>query len=113
MERSTADYMGMLATVLNALALQDSLEKLGVPTRVQTAIEMRGCRTIHSKAGYPPSREEAHIIFAAGRQPVFQQTRLLPLGLLRWMPRCYSKPPRWTVYDSILSRILQQSFSLM
>ena len=41
MDRTTADYMGMLATVLNALALQDALEKRGVPTRVQTAIEMR------------------------------------------------------------------------
>lgn len=38
MERATADYAGMLATVINALALQDSLEKQGVPTRVQTAI---------------------------------------------------------------------------
>lgn len=41
MDRATADYMGMLATVINALALQDALEKLGVETRVQTAIEMR------------------------------------------------------------------------
>ena len=41
MDRASADYMGMLATVLNALALQDALEKLGVQTRVQTAIEMR------------------------------------------------------------------------
>ena len=41
MDRSTADYMGMLATVINALALQDALEKHGVPTRVLTAIEMR------------------------------------------------------------------------
>lgn len=41
MERSQADYMGMLATVMNALALQDTLENLGVPTRVQTSIEMR------------------------------------------------------------------------
>lgn len=39
-ERATGDYMGMLATVINALALQDSLEKLGVPTRVQSAIAM-------------------------------------------------------------------------
>ena len=39
-ERSRADYMGMLATVMNALALQDALEKLDVPTRVQTAIHM-------------------------------------------------------------------------
>jgi uridylate kinase len=40
MDRATADYMGMVATVLNALALQDSLEKQGVQTRVMTAIEM-------------------------------------------------------------------------
>jgi uridylate kinase len=41
MDRATADYMGMLATVVNTLALQDSIEKQGVPTRVLTAIEMR------------------------------------------------------------------------
>jgi uridylate kinase len=41
MDRSTADYMGMLATVMNALALQDALEQQDVPTRVLTAIEMR------------------------------------------------------------------------
>lgn len=41
MDRSSADYMGMLATVINSLALQDALEKAGVSTRVQTAIEMR------------------------------------------------------------------------
>lgn len=41
MDRATADYMGMMATVMNALALQDALEKLDVDTRVQTAIEMR------------------------------------------------------------------------
>jgi uridylate kinase len=41
MDRTTADYMGMLATCINGLALQDSLESVGVMTRVQTAIEMR------------------------------------------------------------------------
>ena len=41
MDRATADYMGMLATVMNALALMDSLESIGVITRVQTAVEMR------------------------------------------------------------------------
>ena len=41
MDRSTADYMGMLATVINAMALQDAFERNGIPTRVQTAIEMR------------------------------------------------------------------------
>lgn len=41
MDRANADYMGMLATVMNSLALQDSLDQLGVETRVQTSIEMR------------------------------------------------------------------------
>ena len=41
MDRATADYMGMLATVMNSLALQDALEKIGVPTRVMTAIVMQ------------------------------------------------------------------------
>ncbi|MFD0049339.1 UMP kinase [Actinomycetes bacterium NPDC127524] len=41
MDRASADYMGMLATVMNSLALQDSLEQLGIETRVQTSIEMR------------------------------------------------------------------------
>ncbi|MCL6432523.1 MAG: UMP kinase, partial [Anaerolineae bacterium] len=41
MERATADYMGMLATVINSLAMQDALERAGLITRVQTAVEMR------------------------------------------------------------------------
>ena len=41
MDRATADYIGMLATCMNALSLQDAIEAVGVPTRVQTAIEMR------------------------------------------------------------------------
>ena len=41
MDRSTADYMGMLATVINALALQDALERIGAESRVQTAIQMQ------------------------------------------------------------------------
>ena len=41
MDRTTADHMGMLATVINSLAMQDALEHAGVPTRVMTAIEMK------------------------------------------------------------------------
>ncbi len=41
MDRTTADHMGMIATVMNSLALRDALERLGIPTRVQTAVEMR------------------------------------------------------------------------
>ena len=45
-ERATGDYMGMLATVINALALQDALEKLGCPTRVQSAIVIAVCTRV-------------------------------------------------------------------
>lgn len=41
MDRATADYIGMIATVMNAMTLQDALERMGVPTRVQTAIAMQ------------------------------------------------------------------------
>ena len=66
-ERSSADYMGMLATVMNALALQSALEAQGVPTRVQSAIEMR-----QLAEGYIRRRAIRHlekkrvVIFAAG-----------------------------------------------
>jgi uridylate kinase len=66
-ERARADYMGMLATVMNALALQDALEKIHVPTRVQTAIHMA-----QIAEPYIPLRAMRHlekgriVIFAAG-----------------------------------------------
>ena len=48
MDRVQADYMGMLATVINGLALQSALENNDIPTRLQTAIKNRGyCRTIY------------------------------------------------------------------
>ncbi len=51
MERATADYMGMLATVINSLALQSALERQGVPTRVQSAISMQSvCEAIFAAA---------------------------------------------------------------
>src|SRR4029453_17583983 len=67
MDRSTGDYMGMLATVINALALQDALEKNGVPTRVLTAIEMRSVADpfIRPRAVRPLENHPA-LVFAAG-----------------------------------------------
>ena len=58
MDRATADYAGMLATVLNALALQDALERLGADTRVLSALEMsRGRRAVHPPPRDAPPRE--------------------------------------------------------
>ena len=67
MDRSTADYMGMLATVMNALALQDAIESLGVDTRVQTAIEMREIAEPYIRRRAVKHLESGRVaIFAAG-----------------------------------------------
>ncbi len=67
MDRASADYMGMLATVLNALALQDSLEKIDVFTRVQTAIEMREVAEPYIRRKAIRHLEKGRVvIFAAG-----------------------------------------------
>ncbi len=64
MDRATADYMGMLATVLNALALQDALEKIAVDTRVQTSVEM-------SQVAEPYIRRRAIRHLEKGRVVIF------------------------------------------
>ena len=67
MERATADYMGMLATVINALALQDSLEKAGCQTRVLSAIEMRAVAEPYIRRRAIRHLEKGRVvIFAAG-----------------------------------------------
>lgn len=67
MDRATADYMGMLATVINALALQDALESQGVDTRVQTAIEMRQIAEPYIRRRAIRHLEKGRVvIFAAG-----------------------------------------------
>jgi uridylate kinase len=67
MDRATADYMGMLATVINALALQDALERLGIPSRVQTAIEMHQIAEPYIRRRAIRHLEKGRIvIFAAG-----------------------------------------------
>ena len=67
MERATADYMGMLATVINALALQDAIEKTGIPTRVLSAIEMRAVAEPYIRRRAMRHLEKSRVvIFAAG-----------------------------------------------
>jgi len=67
MDRATADYMGMLATVINALALQDALEQLGLPTRVITAIEMRAvAEPFIRRRAIRHLEKRRVVIFAAG-----------------------------------------------
>ncbi|WP_100404456.1 UMP kinase [Bacillus solitudinis] len=67
MDRATADYMGMLATVMNSLALQDSLEDMGVQTRVQSSIEMRQVAEPYIRRKAIRHLEKKRVvIFAAG-----------------------------------------------
>ncbi|MFZ0076988.1 UMP kinase [Exiguobacterium sp. RIT452] len=67
MDRANADYMGMLATVMNSLALQDSLESVGVETRVQTSIEMRQVAEPYIRRRAMRHLEKGRVvIFAAG-----------------------------------------------
>src|SRR5699024_7922483 len=67
MDRGTADYMGMLATVMNSLALQDSLEQFGCETRVLTSIEMKQVAEPYiQRRAIRHLEKERIVIFAAG-----------------------------------------------
>ncbi|WP_324667558.1 UMP kinase [Geochorda subterranea] len=75
MDRSTADYMGMLATTINALALQEVLERMGVATRVQSAIEMRQVAEPYIRRRAIRHLEKGRVvIFAAGTGNPFFST---------------------------------------
>jgi len=75
MDRTRADHMGMLATVINALALQDALEHRGVPTRVQTAIEMRSIAEPYIRGKAMRHLEKGRVvIFACGSGNPFFST---------------------------------------
>lgn len=66
MDRSSADYMGMLATILNALALQDALERCEVPTRVQSAIEMQQLCEPYIRRRATRHLEKGRVVIFAG-----------------------------------------------
>lgn len=66
MERAQADYMGMLATIMNALGLQDVLENIGVPTRVQTSIDMRQIAEPYIRRRAERHLEKGRVVIFAG-----------------------------------------------
>ena len=66
MDRATADYMGMLATVMNSLALMDALEGIGVTTRVQTSIEMRSVAEPYIRRRALRHMEKSRVVIFAG-----------------------------------------------
>jgi uridylate kinase len=98
MDRVSADHMGMLATVINALALQDALEKQGIHTRVQSAIEMNPLSAAAPfvtwrKTGWSSSPE------ARGTR-TFRPTPPLPCAPWRSKRTPFSKPPRWMAFTT-------------
>lgn len=102
MERVTADHMGMLATVINALAMQDALEKLGVPTRVMSAIEMHQVAEPYIRRRAIRHLEKGRIvIFAAGTSnPYFSTDTAATLRALEVHAQIIAKATRVDgVYD--------------
>ncbi len=103
MDRSQADYMGMLATVLNALALQDALERAGVYTRVMSAIEMQAVAEPYIRRRAMRHMEKGRVvIFAAGTgNPYFTTDTTAALRALEIDADCVMKATRVDgVYDA-------------
>jgi uridylate kinase len=102
MDRVTADHMGMLATVINALAFQDALEKEGVPTRVMTAIEMRQVAEPYIRRRALRHLEKGRVVlFAAGTSnPYFSTDTAAVLRALEIKAEILAKGTRVDgVYD--------------
>jgi len=102
-ERVQADYMGMLGTVINALALQDVLEQLGIPTRVQTAIEMRSVAEPYIRRRALRHMEKGRVvIFAAGTgSPYFSTDTTAALRAAEMNVNCMVKGTKVDgIYDS-------------
>lgn len=102
MDRVTADHMGMLATVINALALQDALEKEGAPTRLMTAIEMRQVAEPYIRRRALRHLEKGRVVlFAAGTSnPYFSTDTAAVLRALEIKAEILAKGTRVDgVYD--------------
>ena len=103
LDRAQGDYMGMLATVINALALQSVLARLGVPTRVQTAIEMRELAEPFIRRKALRHLEKGRIvIFAAGTvSPFFSSDTAAALRAAEISADCLLKATKVDgIYDS-------------
>jgi len=107
MERATADYMGMMATVMNALALQDALEKLDVDTRVQTAIEMRQVAEpyIRRKAIRHMEKVVSSSLVLVRAILISRRIRRQHFAPLRRKPMLFSWPRRERMASTIRTRI--------
>ena len=103
MDRATADYMGMLATVMNSLALQDALEKVGIVTRVQSAIAMASvCEPYIRRRAMRHMEKGRVVIFAAGTgNPFFTTDSAAALRAAEMNCHCLMKATQVDgVYDA-------------
>ena len=108
MDRATADYMGMLATVMNSLALQDALEKAGAVTRVQSAIAMASvCEPYIRRRAMRHMEKGRVVIFAAGTgNPFFTTDSAAALRAAEMNCQCLMKATQVDgVYDADPSRV--------
>ena len=102
MDRSQADYIGMLATCMNALALQDGFERAGIPTRVMSAIEMRQVAETYIRRRANRHQEKGRVvIFAAGTgNPYFTTDTTAALRALEIGAECLMKATKVDgIYD--------------
>jgi uridylate kinase len=102
MDRAQGDYMGMLATVINALAMQDALEKVGVPTRVMTALEIRQVAEPYIRRRAIRHLEKGRmIVFAAGTgNPYFSTDTAAALRAMEIHADCLCKATKVEgIYD--------------
>lgn len=104
MDRSTADYMGMLATVINSLALQDAFERNGMPTRVQTAIEMREVAEpyIRRRAINQLNKNIVVILAQESETRSSPQTPQRPSEPQRPKRTSFFWPRKWTPYTTVI-----------
>jgi uridylate kinase len=102
-ERASADHMGMLATVMNSIALQDALEKLDIPTRIQSAIPMTAiCEPYIKRKAVRHMEKNRIVIFAAGTgNPFFTTDTAAALRAIEMSCDCLLKATQVDgVYDS-------------
>jgi hypothetical protein len=108
MDRATADYIGMIATVMNAMTLQDCLERIGIPTRVQTAIAMQ-------EIAEPYIRRRAIRHLEKNRVVIFGQVPAIlflpptpppPSGPLKLTPKSYLKPLKLTESTTLILKLI-------
>ena len=114
MDRTTADYIGMLATVMNSMALQDALENIDVQTRVQTAIEMRQIAEPYIRRKAVRHLEKDRVVMVREQEiHISQQIQRHHLEQLKWKQKLYYLLKMLMQYTIKIQRYTLMQLSLM